>query len=142
MSDLPAIAGCPRKVVLQCGESVEIAPLKVREWASLQQWIRNNVPSPLAVAVENMESSPLSKEDRQAVLSAAAMQPWPPRAGSRGWLDAIDRAEDQRGCFQAILTTILHDDQTAARLCDRVTGTDIAAIFQAAWGMDDGDPNA
>lgn len=138
--DIATLSGCPRKIILSCGESVHVSPLKVRDWGQLQAWLRDNVPSPLAVAQSNLELVPMAKEDRQSVLSHAALQPWPPRVGGRGWLEAIDRAEDQVACALAVLRVVLRDEVRAQELVTKVTGADFREIFSAAMGLDEPAP--
>lgn len=142
MSDLATLASAPREIVLSCGETVRVAPLTLREWAGLQQYIKDRIPSPLAVAKANLQGVELLPDDRRAVLSAAAMIPWPPRPGSQGWLDAIARADDQQACSVAFLSAALKDIAAAERLADQLTGDDFAAVYSAAIGVEPAAPKA
>jgi hypothetical protein len=142
MSDLATLASTPREVPLSCGESVHVAPLNLREWAVLQQWIKDKVPSPLVVARDNIKGVDLPREDRQAILASAAAIPWPPRPGTPGWIDAINRADDQKAASVAFLAAVLRNLADAERLADKVNGEDFANLCTAAFGAEPADPKA
>ncbi len=142
MSDLATLASAAREIALVCGEAVKVAPLALREWAVLQQWIKDKVPSPVVVARDNIKGVDLSKEDRHAILTHAASIPWPPRPGTQGWIDAINRAEDQASASVAFLTAVLRDVAAAERLAEKLAGEDFANLCSAAFGVDAADPKA
>lgn len=142
MSDLATLASAPREVALSCGETVHVAPLTLREWGVLQQWLKDKVPSPVVVARDNLKGVDLLKEDRQAILSAAASIPWPPRPGTPGWIEAINRADDQKAASVAFLAAVLRDVAAAERLADKIGGEDFADLCTAAFGVEPADPKA
>lgn len=139
--DLATVSGAPRRVDLSCGESVDVAPLMLRQWGYLQAWLKSNVASPLAVAKANLEGSGLGRDDRQAILTAAGLKPWPPRPGSAAWMEAFDRAEDQQAATRAFLVSVFQGDEAADKYAGRLNAEDIAALYAAAFGVD-ADPKA
>lgn len=82
------------------GKTFPVRQLKFHEWADLQSWLKSVCPSPVAVAIQAVEEMAaqgirVSKETRQVMFEQAQEESrrWPPKIGSRAWLQALDDIE-------------------------------------------------
>jgi hypothetical protein len=82
------------------GSDYPVRCLNFRELAVLSTWIEEHVPSPLARALQAIgqlkaagKAPDAATEETMLDHATNASLSWPPRVGSKPWLDALDGAE-------------------------------------------------
>lgn len=146
--DLAALTNAPREVTL-AGRTFTVSALKLREWGAVQQWVKDNAPSPME-SVEAAAIDKLSPYAARMLLSVAVkeQQAWPPRVASSEWFHALDRiGKDGRNGNAVFLLAVLgkHQKLTEAEaeaLIEQVTAAETTRLVAAALGFDDPAPKA
>lgn len=98
--DLTQATGTPETITIS-GREYPVRLLNMREWASVQSFLKKEQPSPVTracVAIDQARAAgtPLSRQTQDAMLDHAqvAALNWPPRLGSDAWFDALARIDD------------------------------------------------
>lgn len=115
--DLAQATGAIESIDL-AGQSYPIRALTLNEWGKLQAWLKKHHPSPVTRAAEAIKQArdagaPLDQATQDDLLDHAqrAALTWPPRVGTRSWLDAIESAE---GGLEHLLHAVLSAADPAA----------------------------
>jgi hypothetical protein len=139
--DLAQATGAAEAIDL-AGEPHAVRLLTMREWGELTAWLKRAQPSPLtraAIAIQEAEDlgQPLSAANQDALLdhAARASLAWPPRLGSKEWLDAFDASEG--GQAQFVFHVLRHADPSITldrveRLVPRMRSGDFAELLRVA----------
>jgi hypothetical protein len=103
--DLATATGQDRDALEIGGKAYGIGPLTAGQWGGMQAWIKANVKSPLARAVEQLNEMDaagvrIKPTDRATILDGARKEGrvWPPSIGSAAWLDCL-RSEEGDAAF-------------------------------------------
>lgn len=151
--DLAITTSQSEELVLECGESILVRPLKQKEWGQLQAWFKRTCPSPVTralFALQQMKDSgeSVSLEAEESLLDHAQRQAlnWPPRVGSAPWFDAIVKAE---GAVAQFLETVLSkaDPEITRERCEALAPilsmSDLSSILRVAlYGENPAAPKA
>src|SRR6185437_57928 len=93
------------------GETYPARTLTFGEWAAFQSWLASKLPAPMtraAVSLQQLRDSgqKIDLATEELILDHALREQlhWPPRLGSRAWLDAVDSAEG--GLAELVLTIL------------------------------------
>jgi hypothetical protein len=154
--DISTISKAPREVPLSVpGRAVNVVPLTLGDWAALQQWIKDHVPSPVAVAFARLDEMRrrgvrVDRSDREALLATANAAKWPPPIGGQAWYDAIDHDPDAgRAAFLGAVIRPEHNDgMTKAGVAELARAyaasddtpsvqADMGRLILAAFGVDE-----
>ena len=146
--DLSSLTNAPQSVEV-AGQPFAVSHLTMREWGTVQGWIKANVPGPAeSLAAINVDGlSPFAARSLMQVV-VKEQQAWPPRVGSREWFDALDRVgKDNRIGAAVLLHTILAKHQPAytyeqaERLYEAVGYAEALRLTLIAMGVEP-DPKA
>jgi hypothetical protein len=142
--DLATAANVPRHVPF-VGSTWKVSALKLRQWATLQRWIKDEVPDPVTVALDEIARAEtrgvvVSPADRQYLLAEARKEArlWPPGIGSPRWFEILD-TEDGKARFVHAVLSVHQPDLTlemARDMIDRASGAEVAPLIAAAFGVD------
>ena len=137
--DLAAFAGADYLDVALDGHPFRVSELTLGEWATVQAWIKAEVPGPLS-SLGSPDFRRLPPEVKREVLGAALEKDrtsWPPSIGTRPWFLALDHPGGHAVALKAILArhtaTITVED--CARLVEVATFDQILPCFTAALGI-------
>ncbi len=140
--DLAQLTNAPREIEV-AGRTYKVSALKLKEWGSVQAWIKDNVPSPLG-ALKSADLDGLSNADKRTLLDVAVRQQrdWPPRVGSAAWLEALDHDGGHAMFLHAILSKHQPSftEADAEALAERLTTGEILPLILVGLGIEDERP--
>ena len=120
------------------GSNYPARALKFKEWGAFQAWLERALPNPIARAVRALDQlrasgTPADPATEELVLDHAQKEAaaWPPRVGSKAWLDAVDAApsglaELVRACLAP--TNPAFDAAAAEALAERLAAPDVVRL--------------
>lgn len=105
MLTLEQATRAPQPVTL-AGQSYPVRQLMLSEWAELQAWLKSVCPSPVGVAAKALAelqaqglTVPTAVQETMFRQAQEESRRWPPKVGTREWLQALDDIEGGRGRF-------------------------------------------
>lgn len=130
--DLADLTNAPRTITL-AGREFTVSHMKMKEWGVVQAWIKANIPGPMeSLKATNLDE--LSPFLAHWVTTAAVReeQAWPPRPGSRSWIDALDRVgKDGRLGTVVFMHEALKKHQSTLTYADTETLYDTVEVGEA-----------
>lgn len=142
--DLATLNNIPRPITLG-GVTYTVSALKIKEWAAVQQFLKDNVPNPLSV-LRTSDLKGLSPSDRKELLSVALRDArnWPPGVASPEWWQALDHEGGWAKVFHCIL--VKHQAgftaEQAEDLAEKLKLDEAFSLVFAGLGIDDAEAKA
>mgnify|MGYP000090023875 CR=1 FL=1 len=137
MSDLTRVVPFP--VAVTAGGARRLVwPLRLRDFASLQAWLKTRVPCPLDAALEEIDSKGLQGRARQRRLAEAfeACEVWPPRQGSDAGDALLGSADGVIYFLTVVADRSKWSEADLLAVVSDLTPDSLASIRRAAYQSD------